>query len=104
MRGAAVAASEAGIKQRVVISVFDSVAKAIAAHDGPAYQAAVKVPTAPNATCGLSKGWNRVSVNYTRHLLHRTESRSKATIRVNSGPGTHAVRLQDAESGPRSLG
>ena len=43
VRGAAVAASEAGIKQRVVISVFDSVAKAIAAHDSPAYQAAVKV-------------------------------------------------------------
>jgi uncharacterized protein (DUF1330 family) len=38
-----VAASEAGIKQRVVISVFDSVAKAVAAHDSPAYQAAVKV-------------------------------------------------------------
>ena len=36
-------ASEAGIKQRVVISVFDSVAKAVAAHDSPAYQAAVKV-------------------------------------------------------------
>jgi uncharacterized protein (DUF1330 family) len=43
VRGAAVAAFEAGIKQRVVISVFDSVAKAIAAHDSPAYQAAVKV-------------------------------------------------------------
>ena len=43
VRGAAVAASEAGIKQRVVISVFDSVAKAVAAHDSPAYQAAVKV-------------------------------------------------------------
>src|SRR6266852_550476 len=43
VRGTAAAASEAGIKQRVVISVFDSVAKAIAAHDSPAYQAAVKV-------------------------------------------------------------
>jgi uncharacterized protein (DUF1330 family) len=43
VRGTATAASEAGTKQRVVISVFDSVAKAIAAHDSPAYQAAVKV-------------------------------------------------------------
>src|SRR5476651_1738770 len=43
VRGTAAAASEAGIKQRVVISVFDTVAKAIAAHDSPAYQAAVKV-------------------------------------------------------------
>ena len=33
VRGAAVAASEAGIKQRVVISVFDNVSQAIAAHD-----------------------------------------------------------------------
>jgi uncharacterized protein (DUF1330 family) len=41
VRGAAVAASEAGIKQRVVISVFDNVSRAIAAHDSPAYQAAV---------------------------------------------------------------
>ena len=43
VRGTAAAASEAGIKQRVVISMFDSVAKAIAAHDSPAYQEAVKV-------------------------------------------------------------
>jgi uncharacterized protein (DUF1330 family) len=43
VRGPAAAAFEAGIKQRVVISVFDSVEKAIAAHDCPAYQAAVKV-------------------------------------------------------------
>ena len=75
VRGAAVAASEDGIKQRVVISVFDNVSQAIAAHDSPAYQAAVKVSwaTAPNATCVLSKGWNRVLVNYARHLLHCTE-------------------------------
>jgi uncharacterized protein (DUF1330 family) len=43
VRGAAAAVYEAGIKQRVVISVFDSVEKAIAAHDCPAYQDAVKV-------------------------------------------------------------
>jgi len=42
-RGTAAAAFEAGLKQRLVISVFDSVEKAIAAHDSPAYQAAVKV-------------------------------------------------------------
>jgi len=34
---------KAGLKSRVVISEFDSVEKAIAAHDSPAYQAAVKV-------------------------------------------------------------
>jgi len=39
VRGVAAAASEAGIKQRVVISVFDIVSQAIAAHDSPAYQA-----------------------------------------------------------------
>jgi uncharacterized protein (DUF1330 family) len=43
VRGTAAAAFEAGIKQRVVISVFDSVEKALAAHASPAYQAAVKV-------------------------------------------------------------
>ena len=30
-------------EERVVISVFDNVSQAIAAHDSPAYQAAVKV-------------------------------------------------------------
>jgi uncharacterized protein (DUF1330 family) len=43
VRGTAAAAFEAGIKQRVVISVFDNVEKALAAHASPAYQAAVKV-------------------------------------------------------------
>jgi uncharacterized protein (DUF1330 family) len=33
---------EAGINQRVVISEFPSVAAAVAAHDSPAYQAALK--------------------------------------------------------------
>jgi len=42
-RGMAAANFEAGLKSRVVISEFDSVEKAIAAHDSPAYQAAVKV-------------------------------------------------------------
>jgi uncharacterized protein (DUF1330 family) len=42
-RGTAAAAYEAGIKQRVVVTEFESLAKAIAAHDSPAYQAAVKV-------------------------------------------------------------
>ena len=74
VRGVAAAASEAGIKQRVVISVFDSVAKAIAAHDSPVIRPQSKSwATAPNATCGLSKGSNRVLANYTRHLLHCTE-------------------------------
>jgi uncharacterized protein (DUF1330 family) len=42
-RGTAAAAYEAGQKERVVVTEFESLAKAIAAHDSPAYQAAVKV-------------------------------------------------------------
>ena len=42
-RGPSAAAYEIGIKQRVVITEFESVEKAIAAHEVPAYQAAVKV-------------------------------------------------------------
>lgn len=41
-RGMAVAAYEKGIKERVVIIEFESVEKAIAAHESPAYQAALK--------------------------------------------------------------
>jgi uncharacterized protein (DUF1330 family) len=40
-RGTASAAYEAGLKQRIVISEFSSVEKAIAAHDSPAYQRAL---------------------------------------------------------------
>jgi uncharacterized protein (DUF1330 family) len=42
-RGNAVKAYEAGILQRLVLIEFDSVEKAMAAHDGPGYQAALKV-------------------------------------------------------------
>jgi uncharacterized protein (DUF1330 family) len=42
-RGTAAAAFEAGVKERIVISEFPSVEKAIAAHDSPAYQAALEV-------------------------------------------------------------
>jgi uncharacterized protein (DUF1330 family) len=42
-RGTAAAAYESGVIQRVVVTEFDSVEKAKAAHDSPAYQAAVKV-------------------------------------------------------------
>ena len=42
-RGNAAKAYEAGIVQRVVLIEFDSVERAIAAHDGEAYQAALKV-------------------------------------------------------------
>ena len=42
-RGNPQAAFEAGQKERVVITEFPSVEQAIAAHDSPAYQAAVKV-------------------------------------------------------------
>ena len=40
-RGTAVKAYEAGIAQRTVIVEFESVDKAIAAHDSPGYQAAL---------------------------------------------------------------
>jgi uncharacterized protein (DUF1330 family) len=42
-RGNAAKAYEAGIVQRVVLIEFDSVERAIAAHDSEAYQAALKV-------------------------------------------------------------
>jgi uncharacterized protein (DUF1330 family) len=41
-RGTAAVAYEAGLKQRIVISEFPSVERAIEAHDSPAYQAALK--------------------------------------------------------------
>ena len=41
-RGTAAAAYEAGLKDRIVISEFPSVEKAIAAHDSPAYRDALK--------------------------------------------------------------
>jgi uncharacterized protein (DUF1330 family) len=42
-RGTAAKAYEKGVIQRCVIIEFDSVEKAAAAHDGPGYQAALKV-------------------------------------------------------------
>jgi uncharacterized protein (DUF1330 family) len=42
-RGNAVKAYEAGLLQRVVLVEFDSVEKANAAHDSPAYQEALRV-------------------------------------------------------------
>ena len=41
-RGTAAKAYEKGLTQRVVIIEFDSVDKAVAAHDSPGYQAALK--------------------------------------------------------------
>jgi uncharacterized protein (DUF1330 family) len=41
-RGTAAKAYEAGLAQRTVIIEFDSVEKAVAAHDSPGYQAALK--------------------------------------------------------------
>jgi uncharacterized protein (DUF1330 family) len=41
-RGTATAAYEAGQKERIVMSEFPSVAKAVAAYESPAYQAALK--------------------------------------------------------------
>jgi uncharacterized protein (DUF1330 family) len=42
VRGTAATAFEAGQKERIVISVFPSVEKAIAAYNSPAYQEALK--------------------------------------------------------------
>ena len=41
-RGTAAKAYEAGVLQRTVIIEFDSVQQAVATHDGPGYQAALK--------------------------------------------------------------
>ena len=41
-RGGVAKTYEAGLDQRVVVVEFDSVAQAIAAHDSPGYQAALK--------------------------------------------------------------
>src|SRR4051812_34292002 len=41
-RGTAAVAYEAGLKDRIVISEFPSLEKAIAAHDSPAYQEALR--------------------------------------------------------------
>ena len=43
VRGAPAKVYELGMEQRVVMIEFDSVAQAVAAHDGPGYQAALKV-------------------------------------------------------------
>jgi uncharacterized protein (DUF1330 family) len=43
VRGTPAITYEAGVDQRTVVIEFDSVAAAIAAHDSPAYQAAMKV-------------------------------------------------------------
>jgi uncharacterized protein (DUF1330 family) len=42
-RSTAAKAYEAGLLQRIVVIEFDSVAAAVACHDGPGYQAALKV-------------------------------------------------------------
>ena len=42
VRGTPAKTYEAGLNQRVVVIEFDSVAQAIAAHDSPGYQAALK--------------------------------------------------------------
>ena len=42
VRGVPAKTYEAGLEQRTVVIEFDSVAAAVAAHDSPAYQAALK--------------------------------------------------------------
>jgi uncharacterized protein (DUF1330 family) len=58
-RGNAVKAYEKGVIQRVVVIEFDSVAQAVAAHDGPGYQAALKA-LGDGATSASSKAWASV--------------------------------------------
>jgi uncharacterized protein (DUF1330 family) len=41
-RGVAIKSSEAGVKERSVVIEFDSVEKAIATYESPAYQAALR--------------------------------------------------------------
>lgn len=41
-RGTAAVAYESGVKERTVLIEFDSLAQAIAAHDSPAYQEALR--------------------------------------------------------------
>jgi uncharacterized protein (DUF1330 family) len=43
VRGTAVRAFEAGVIQRAVVIEFDSVERAVAAYESPAYQAALRV-------------------------------------------------------------
>ena len=43
VRGNAVKTYESGLMQRVVVTEFDSVEKAVAAHDSEGYQAALKL-------------------------------------------------------------
>jgi uncharacterized protein (DUF1330 family) len=43
VRGMPAKTYEAGLDQRVVVIEFDSLAQALAVHDSPAYQAALKV-------------------------------------------------------------
>lgn len=43
VRGMPAKTYEAGLNQRVVVIEFDSVAQAVAAHDSPAYQEALKL-------------------------------------------------------------
>ena len=43
VRGSPVKVYEAGLQQRVVMIEFDSVEKAVAAHDSPGYQEALRV-------------------------------------------------------------
>lgn len=43
VRGTPQAVYEAGVKERIVVAEFPSLQQAIAAHDSPAYQAAVRV-------------------------------------------------------------
>jgi len=56
VRGNPAKVYEAGLNQRTVVIEFDSVQKAIAAHDGAGYQESLKVlATRSSATCGSSR-------------------------------------------------
>jgi uncharacterized protein (DUF1330 family) len=82
-RGNAAKAYEKGVLQRVVVIEFDSVEKAVAAHDSPGYQAALKV-------LGNARPHFR-SAPTSRVQLHckRTSSTSSAGLPKRRAADTH---------------
>ena len=71
-RGTAAMAYEKGIKDRVVLIEFESVDKAVAAHDSPGYQAALKaldVPRDQARSRALTMDWDAVCNQFISHLV-----------------------------------
>jgi uncharacterized protein (DUF1330 family) len=59
-RGNPNATYESGLKERLVVSEFPSLDKAIAGHDSPGYQEALRaLATAPCGISGSLRGWSK---------------------------------------------